>query len=159
MILRKATPGDAAAIAAIWNPIIRDSAVTFTSEEKTEDALVEMIMARGPAFIVAETAGAVLGFASYGAFRDGPGYAHVGEHTIHLAPHARGQGVGRALMRALEAQARRAGIRVLVAGISGENPAACGFHAALGFVEVGRMPGVGCKFGRLMDLILMQKTL
>lgn len=159
MILRPARATDAARIGAIWNPIIRDTAITFTSEQKSEADLVAMIGARGKAFLVAEIEAEVVGFASYGGFRSGPGYAHAREHTILLGEAARGHGIGRALMQALEAQARAEDVHVLVAGISGENPAAVAFHAALGFAEVGRMPEVGRKFGRWMDLVLMQKIL
>ena len=159
MRLRPARVQDAAAIAAIWNPIIRDTAVTFTSVEKAEDDLARSITAAGAVWQVAEIGGEVAGFATYGAFRGGPGYAHVREHTIHLDKAARGRGIGRALMREIEAQARAQGVHVLVAGISGENPGAVAFHAAIGFEEVGRMPQVGRKFERWMDLVLMQKIL
>ena len=159
MILRLATPEDAAEMAAIWNPIIRDTAITFTTEEKTLAGLESMIAAPEGTWLVAEEGGKVLGFAGYGVFRGGPGYAHVREHTILLGEGARGRGIGRALMQALEAEARKAGLHALVAGISGENPGAVAFHAALGFEDVGRMPEVGRKFGRFMDLVLMQKAL
>ncbi|MDV4143746.1 MULTISPECIES: GNAT family N-acetyltransferase [Shimia] len=159
MMVRSARAGDVAAMAAIWNPIIRDTAITFTTEEKTAAGLEAMIAAPEGRWLVAEEDGVVLGFAGYGAFRGGPGYAHAREHTILLGEGARGRGVGRALMRALEAEARDAGIHVLVAGISAENPGAVAFHAALGFAEVGRMPEVGQKFDRWMALVLMQKIL
>lgn len=159
MIIRQAELRDIAPILAFWNPLVRETSVTFTTVEKTSEALSADFTTRGPAFQVAEEADTVLGFASYGAFRSGPGYAHTAEHTVILAPSARGRGIGRALMTRLEGVARAAGIHVLVAGVSGENMGAIAFHRAIGFAEVARMPEVGLKFGRWMDLVLLQKSL
>jgi len=157
MRIRPAGAADIAPILEIWNPLIRDTSVTFTSVEKTHDGLATDIAARGAAFLVAEEAGAIMGFASYGAFRGGPGYVHTAEHTVIVAPSAQGRGAGRALMHALEDQARAAGVHVLVAGVSAENVPAIAFHRAIGFAEAGRLPEVGRKFGRWMDLVFLQK--
>ncbi|EPX85171.1 GNAT family N-acetyltransferase [Salipiger mucosus] len=159
MILRPAREADAEAIAAIWNPLIEGTAVTFTTAPKTPEGLRADIAARGAAFQVAEEGGALLGFATYFQFRGGPGYARTMEHSVQLAPEARGRGIGRALMAALEAEARAQGVHSMFAGVSGENPAGRAFHAALGYREVARLPEVGHKFGRWMDLLLMQKIL
>lgn len=159
MIVRQARIADAAAIAEITNAIIRDTLVTFTTNLRSVESIAEDIQARAPAYLVAEQDGRVLGFATYGLFRAGPGYAHSREHTVQLAPEARGQGVGRALMTALEVAAKAEGVHVLVAGISSANPDAIAFHAALGFAQVGSMPEVGFKWGKRLDLVLMQKIL
>ena len=163
MTIRPATKADCAGIAAIWNPIIRESAATFTTLEKTPGALAAQIAEAGAAnfpFLVAEGEdGAVLGFAFYAQFRAGPGYRHTMEHSVHLAPGARGQGLGRALMAALEAAARERGVHSLVGALSGENAPALDFHRALGFREVGRLARAGRKFDRWMDLVLVQKFL
>ncbi|WP_353474053.1 GNAT family N-acetyltransferase [Salipiger sp. H15] len=159
MIIRPARAEDAAAVAAIWNPIIDDSAATFTTLRKTPEGLQADFAARGPAFLVAEEEGLLLGFATFFQFRGGPGYARTMEHTVILGPAARGRGVGRALMAALMDEARAQGAHSLFAGVSGENPAGVDFHAALGFTEIARLPEVGLKFGRWMDLVLMQKFL
>lgn len=159
MILRQAGPGDIPAILAIWNPIIRDTAVTFTTVEKTPQALADDLAACGRAFLVVEVGGEVVGFARYGAFRGGPGYARTGEHTVILGARARGHGLGRALMARLEEVARAEGLHVLVAGVSGENLGAIAFHEAIGYRQVAHMPEVGHKFGRWMDLVFLQKRL
>ena len=94
MILRLAAAQDAGAVAAIWNPVIRETAATFTTQEKTIAGLTADFAARaaeGKAFLLAEEAGQLLGFATYFQFRNGPGYAHTMEHTIVLAPAARGR--------------------------------------------------------------------
>ncbi|SEP01289.1 phosphinothricin acetyltransferase [Salinihabitans flavidus] len=159
MRIRAAEQGDAAAIAAIWNREIRDGVSTFNTAEKTRIEIAELIAARGAGFIVAYMHGAVIGFATYFQFRGGPGYAHTMEHSIHLAEAARGQGTGRALMAVLEQNARAAGVHSLIAGIGGENLSGVAFHTRVGFAPVARLPEVGRKFGRWMDLVLMQKFL
>ncbi|WP_037308156.1 GNAT family N-acetyltransferase [Ruegeria halocynthiae] len=159
MNIRQAQIGDAAAIARITNAIIRDTLVTFTTTERSVESIATDIETRGSGFLVAVNGRQILGFATYGPFRAGPGYAQCREHSIQLPPEARGQGTGRALMSALESAAQAEGVHVLVAGISSANPDAVTFHAALGFIEVGRLPEVGFKWGKRLDLILMQKIL
>lgn len=161
-MIRDARPDDATAIAAIWNPAIRDTAVTFNSAEKTESDITAMIGDRqraGHAFLVAEREGSVAGFCTYAQFRGGVGYARTMEHTILLSPAAQGTGLGRALLAAVEAHARQRGVISLFAGVSAENPAGRAFHAHMGFAEVAILQRVGFKFGRSMDLVLMQKFL
>jgi len=159
MTIRPADPADAAAIASITNAVIRDSLITFTTDLRTREGIASDIAARRGCYLVAELDGQVVGFATYAPFRSGPGYAHTREHSIQLAPEARGMGLGRALMTVLENAALADGVHVLVAGISSANPQAIPFHAALGFAEVGRMPEVGHKWDRWLDLVLMQKIL
>jgi phosphinothricin acetyltransferase len=157
MILRPATEGDIPAILAIWNPLIRHTAVTFTTEEKTAESLAADLNTRGDAFLVAETGGQIAGFASFGPFRPGPGYAHTAEHTVILAEAARGRGTGRALMSRLEDVAHARQIHTLIGAVSGENRPAIAFHEAIGFARVGHLPQAGRKFGRWMDLVLFLK--
>ncbi|WP_424831141.1 N-acetyltransferase family protein [Ruegeria sp.] len=159
MIIRPATPADVDAIVSITNEVIQDTLVTFTTELRTPAGIAADIKGRSGHYLVAELRDQVVGFATFGPFRAGPGYAKTCEHTIQLSPDARGQGVGKALMKALENVARDNGVHVLVAGISSANPAAIAFHAALGFAEVGRMPEVGRKWDQWLDLVLMQKIL
>ncbi|MEN9411315.1 MAG: hypothetical protein RL216_3289 [Pseudomonadota bacterium] len=161
-MIRDATAADAPGIAAIWNPVIRDTTITFNSAEKSCDEIAAMIRDRqqaGHAFLVSDADGAVAGFATYAQFRGGIGYARTMEHTILLSPTAKGAGLGRALMSAIETHARDAGAISLFAGVSAENPAGRAFHARIGFTEVAILQRVGFKFGRAMDLVLMQKFL
>jgi L-amino acid N-acyltransferase YncA len=157
-MIRPATPADAPAIAAIWNRIIRDTTATFTTTEKDPAAIAAQIGAGTP-WWVALIDGAVQGHATYGQFRGGPGYARSMEHSIHLADAAQGHGLGRALMAALETHAGTQGAHVMVAGISSENPAGQAFHARLGYAHCGRVLQAGYKWGRYLDLVLMQKIL
>lgn len=153
-VIRHATKHDAEWIAAIWNAVIADTLVTFTTEPKTIEAVSKKI-STGPVFVLPDQAG----FATYGPFRDGPGYAATMEHSVYLAPHACGQGLGPVLMDHLTSYAAKSGHRVMIAAISSANPGAVRFHARLGFEKTAHMPEVGYKAGQWLDLILMQKTL
>lgn len=162
MQIRPATAADADAIAAIWNPIIRDTVITFWPTERSQADIAALIAERrrdGFAFLVAIDGDEVTGFASTSRFRGGAGYARTLEHTVHVAEGQRGKGTGRALMAAIQAHARAAGARVLIGAITAGNRASVQFHARLGFAEWGRIPAAGWKFGRFHDLVLMGKDL
>ena len=161
-MIRDARSTDAAGIAAIWNPVIRDTAITFNSAEKTEAEIAKMIAERqaaGHGTWVAEEFGKILGFVTVSQFRGGVGYAHTLEHTVILAPGQSGRGIGRALMSEMENHSREQKAHSVFAGVSGENPAGAAFHEAIGYRLVSILPEVGYKFGRWMDLHLMQKIL
>jgi phosphinothricin acetyltransferase len=158
MIVRPAEMGDADAIAAALNPVIRNTTISFKPYELSLDEVRELI-ATAPGIFVAEVDGKVVGYASYDQFRRGAGYARSMEHSIILAPEARGHGIGRTLMAVVEDHARAAGVGSLWAGVSGENPGGVAFHDRLGFETVAVLPKVGFKFNRWLDLTLMRKWL
>lgn len=161
-MIRPATDADCPAIAAIWNAVIRDTVFTFTTQEKTPAGLRDLLAdctAEGRGLFVAVQGGDIAGFATYAPFRPGPGYAHTMEHSVHVADGARGQGIGRALMAALETHARSRGTHVMIAAISAPNGAARAFHTALGYAQAGSLPQVGFKSGKWLDLVLMHKRL
>ncbi|WP_438670812.1 GNAT family N-acetyltransferase [Pseudogemmobacter sonorensis] len=100
-----------------------------------------------------------MGFARYGQFRSGQGYARSMEHTIILSPAASGRGIGRRLMAAIEDHARASGIHLMIGAVSGENPDGRAFHEAVGYRLMGTIPAAGFKFGRHLDLWLLGKLL
>jgi phosphinothricin acetyltransferase len=160
--IRRALPSDASDIARIWNHYIRGTAITFNPDEKTADQVAALLADRraaGHGTFVAVDGGRLLGFATYGQFRGGAGYARTMEHTILLDPQSCGIGAGRALLAAVEDHARRAGAVDLYAGVSGENPAGRAFHERMGFALIAVLPEVGFKFGRAIDLHLLRKRL
>jgi L-amino acid N-acyltransferase YncA len=104
----------------------------------------------------------VVGWATYGDFRDSvrwPGYQPTVEHSIHVRRDRWGRGIGRRLLQTLSERARQAGKHVMVAAIDASNLGSIRFHERLGFFEVARMPEIGEKFGRRLDLVLMQRML
>ena len=157
-MIRAATSDDTDAIRALWNLAIRETLITFNSVEKTASEVAQAVTAYD-AFFVAEVAGQVVGFSGYGDFRVGIGYAHTKEHTIMLAPAARGHGLGRKLMQAVEDHARAQKVHSMIAGVSASNEMGVPFHTAMGYANVGIVPQAGRKFGAWHDLVLMQKLL
>ncbi|HMN73741.1 MAG TPA: N-acetyltransferase family protein [Rhodoblastus sp.] len=162
LAIRDATAADAAAICAIYNHAVRETTAIWNDVEVDAANRAAWLAERqGAGFpvLVAERAGALAGYATYGPFRPHDGYRFTVENSVYVAETARGGGVGRALMEALVARARKAGLHAMIAGIEAENASSIRLHASLGFVEAGRLPQVGTKFGRWLDLLFMQLTL
>ncbi len=161
-IIRHGHRGDAYAVAAIWNSQIRDTVFTFEQLEYPVDEVAGMIESRqsaGLVWLVAEENDAVVGFATYAPFREGEGYARTMEHSIFLDPDAAGDGLGELLMEALVHEARVRGMHSLIACVTGENDVGLKFHVDQGFKVVGVIPEAGFKFGRWMDLRILQRQL
>jgi L-amino acid N-acyltransferase YncA len=163
--IRAAHDGDLQDVTDIMNALLATTTCEWTDTPHTVEerrAWLERVTAAGHPVFVAADGASVLGWASYGDFRDTakwPGYSGTVELTIHVREAAWGRGVGRLLIDALITHARARGKHVMIAAIDGENDASIRFHERLGFAEVGRLPGVGEKFGRRLDLVLMQRAL
>jgi phosphinothricin acetyltransferase len=161
MDIRDATEADLPAILAITNEAIVNSTAVWSiapATLETRAAWMRERQARGFPVLVAVD-GDVIGFASFGDFRPWDGYLHTVEHSIYVAPSAQGKGAGTALLAALVARATALGKHVMVGGIEAGNTASLALHRRAGFVETGRLPEVGRKFGRWLDLVFMQKVL
>ncbi|MEJ1159630.1 GNAT family N-acetyltransferase [Prosthecomicrobium sp. N25] len=136
---------------AIWNERLVDTADRV--------AWAEARRKLGYPVLVAEVDGRVAGYASFGDFRAFDGYRQTAEHSIYVGAGFRRRGLARLLLVALEERAVAAGKHVLIGGIEAGNAASLALHASLGYVETGRLPEVGRKFGRWLDLVFMQKIL
>lgn len=162
MLIRDATPDDAAAIAAIYNDAVRHTTAILMEGEVDAANRVQWMQTRqalGYPVLVAEADGAVIGYAAFGDWRPFDGFRGTVENSVYVAPAARGQGVAQALLTALIPRARACGKHVIVAAITSENAASLRLHEKLGFVETARMPEVGQKFGRWLELVFLQLRL
>lgn len=102
----------------------------------------------------------VLGYAYAAQFRERAAYAHTFENSVYIAPAAQGQGVGRVLLNELLATLKDDGVREVIAVIGDAgNAASIALHAAAGFQHAGVLGKAGVKFGRWLDVVLMQKSL
>lgn len=161
--VRRGGEADAAAINAIYDPYVRDTAITFDVEPWTLEARRRWIGEFGASgrhqLFVAERAGALVGYACSRRFRDKAAYDTTVETSVYLAPEAHGQGVGRALYEQLFAALGGADAHRLIAGITLPNPASVALHERFGFTPVGILREVGRKLGRYWDVLWMERAL
>lgn len=150
MRLRLATPADGPACAAIYEPYVTDTCISFelTPPDGMEiGARIGRTIDRLP-WVVAEVDGLVRGYAYAGRFRDRPAYDWTAETTVYVDREIQGRGIGRAAMGAVVAILRLQGFHVAVAGVTPPNPGSVGLHLALGFERIGLFEEVGWKDGR-----------
>lgn len=164
MDLDDAVAEDLPAIVAIFNEVVATSTAIYRDDPfSLEDRAAWLAERRADGFpvLVAREGGGgrVVAVGSYGRFRPTPGYRTTVEHTVMVDPAWRGGGLGTALVEALVARAAAAGYHAMVASIDAENVGSIRLHERLGFVEVGRMPEVAWKFGRWLELVLLQRRL
>jgi L-amino acid N-acyltransferase YncA len=160
--IRDATETDLPAILAIHNEAVLHGTSIWSTVPVDLDnrrAVLADRRAKGYAFLVADEGGTVLGYASFGDFRPHDGYYKTVEHSVYVHPDHQRRGVASRLMGPLIEAARGCGKHVMIGGIDATNAPSIRFHEGFGFVETGRLPAVGFKFGRYLDLVFMQKML
>ena len=164
MIIRPATSDDCARIAEIYAPAVTHGTTSFEVTAPDADEMsrrLRTITDGGFPYLAAERDSAVIGYAYVTAYRTRPAYRYTVENSVYVAPEAQRGGVGRALLDALIEECTARGFRQIIAviGDSPNQPGSIGLHQACGFVEVGRLPDVGLKFGGWRDTLIMQRAL
>ncbi len=163
MEIRAARPADLPAIERIYAHHVLHGTGTFEEEPPSTVEIGERMrrgLDAGYCWLVAADETGVLGFGYYGPFRERAAYHHTVEDSIYVREDVLGQGVGKALVARLIAIATEAGFRQMLALIGdSDNVASIGMHASLGFARVGVLRATGRKFGRLLDVVIMQKAL
>ena len=163
LVIRPSAPADVPAIAAIYGWNVLNGTGTFELDAPDEAEIARRrddVLGKGLPWLVAERAGDVLGYAYANHFRPRRAYRFCLENSISLAPAARGQGVGRLLLAELIARCEAAGARQMLAVIGDSaNEASIAVHRRLGFEHTGVMTSAGWKFGRWLDVVVMQRAL
>lgn len=160
-----ATTADLPAIVGIYNDVIATTTAIYRDDPVTlADRAAWLAERRADGFpvLVARdgATGHAIAFGSYGWFKASPpGYATTAEHTVLVAPHARGAGLGTRLVEALVAHAREKGFHMMVGLIDAANAGSIALHERLGFAETGRLPQVARKDGAWVDLVIVQRAL
>jgi len=156
---RPARPGDADAIARIYNQGIDDRIGTFEIEPRSRGDVLSWLDAGYP-LVVGEDCGEVVAWASAPPYRaHRPAYAGVGDFSIYVAREARGRGAGRATLQALIDEAERRGYWKLVSRIFPENEASLALCRRLGFREVGVYRRHGKLDGEWRDCVIVERLL
>jgi L-amino acid N-acyltransferase YncA len=163
LILRDATSSDIPAITEIYRESVLNGVASYEMTPPDEAEMASrfsVITGNGYPYIAAVDAdGMLLGYAYASAFRTRTAYRFLVEDSIYLAPEARGQGIGKALLDALISRCTELGFRQMIAVIGGAHPASVAVHRAAGFEHGGLMKGTGFKHGRWLDTIIMQLPL
>lgn len=161
---RRAVVGDLAGIFEIYDHEITGGVATFETMVRTPEQRLEWWAAhppeRYPVMVAEDGAGGIIGWAALSSWSARPAYARTAESSVYVRSDWRGRGVGRSLMTALLAETLHGtGVRVVVARIVQPNPGSNRLHESLGFSRVGVLRRCGEKFGRILDVLLMDLQL
>jgi phosphinothricin acetyltransferase len=162
-MIRPCEPADVPAVQAIYAHHVATSLATFDEVAPSVDemsARLREVAGGGFPFVVGEIDGRVAGYGYASPFRARAAYRFTCENSVYIAPEMLRRGVGQAIMREVIDACRRRGLRQMLAviGDSG-NAASIGLHSRLGFEHTGIFRDVGFKFGRWVDVVLMQLDL
>ncbi len=162
MRTRLARPTDAAALADIYNREVLETTVTFDLEPRSVAQQAAWQAERSGAHAVTVAAGRddePVGFAALSPYRDRPAYRTSVEDSVYVHHEHRGRGIGRLLLADLVDVAAERGFHTVVARVVGGHEASIALHAAAGFTHIGTEREVGRKFGRWLDVVVMQRLL
>ncbi len=157
--IRPAQLSDLNTITEIYNEAIRTTTATFDTEPKTKDEQKAWFDSHGPRYpiLVAESNGVVIGWACLSKWSDRCGYSGTAEISLYVKQEFRGKGIGKGLMEAIISEGKRVGLHTVIGRIAEGNDVSVHLAESLGFRHIGVMKEVGRKFGRLLDVHLMQK--
>jgi L-amino acid N-acyltransferase YncA len=163
LVIRPSETADLPAITAIYAWNVLNGTGTFELDVPDQAEMSRRrddVLGKGLPWLVAERDGLVLGYAYANHFRPRRAYRFCLEDSIYLADAARGQGLGTLLLAELVSRCEAAGARQMLAVIGDSaNAGSIGVHRALGFEHTGILRSAGWKFGRWLDVVLMQKPL
>jgi L-amino acid N-acyltransferase len=153
----------ATAILGILNDAIVNSTALYDYQPRLSESMAGWFKTkesgRFPVIGAEDNTGKLLGFATYGTFRNWPAYKYTVEHSVYVHRDHRGNGIGYALMERLISLAEKQDYHVIVGGIDQSNSASVGLHQKLGFEHAGTVRQAGFKFGRWLDLSFYQLVL
>jgi L-amino acid N-acyltransferase YncA len=159
VVIRSASSQDLPAITDIYNEAILTTTATFDTEPKTAEEQRAWFAKHGNRnpLLVADDDGLVVGWASLSEWSDRCAYSDTAEVSLYVRSEHQGKGTGRRLLKAILQAGGSSGLHTVIARIAEGNQASIRLHESVGFEHIGVMKEVGKKFGRLLDVYLMQK--
>ena len=161
--IRSSRDDDIAAVSAIYAHHVLHGVASFEEVPPPADEIArrrQAVIELGLPYLVAERNGKVVGYCYAGPFRPRIGYRFTLEDSVYVDANEVGRGIGRRLLEQVVARCTELGYRQMVAVIGGrETVGSIKLHEALGFAHIGILPAVGFKFGRWIDIVMMQRTL
>lgn len=156
MKIRSARETDLPDLLDIHNYAVRNLAAAWTEHEDTLEDRAAWLKGRQdeglPVLVAVDEQDRFLGFGTYGSFRSRSGYRLTVEHSIYVQPDVQARGIGKMLLQALIDDARKQGFHVMVGAVDSDNEQSLKFHEKMGFEISSRLPEIGTKFGRWLDL-------
>jgi phosphinothricin acetyltransferase len=158
-VIRKAVENDVPRITTIYNEAVEHTTATFDTMQRSVEDRVAWFRSHGAKHpvLVAEKQGMIAGWASLSPWSDRCAYETTAEVSLYVHSEYRGRGIGKALFSRLVEAADAAGMHCLLARIAEGNKASVNLHESFGFRTVGVMHEVGFKFGRFLDVTLMER--
>ena len=159
MEIRLARISDAESIMEIYNDEVTSGTATFDLTPRSLQEQKDWLSERSGVHVVliAESEREVIGFGSLSRYQTRPAYSTTVENSVYVRPSDQGKGVGLALLDALIKKAAEHGFHTIIARISAESQGSIATHKKAGFNEVGREIETGRKFGRWLDVVVMQR--
>ena len=159
LIIRRAQLEDLEPITEIYNEAVLITVATFDTEPKTVDQQRIWFENHGPKYpiLVAELDGVTIGWASLSQWSDRCAYSDTAEISLYVKEEFREKGIGRKLMKSIIQEGQKVGLHTVIARITEGNEISVHLHESVGFQHIGIMREVGRKFGKLLDVYLMQK--
>ena len=160
MNIRRATINDLDAITEIYNEAILKTTATFDTEIKNRKEQKKWFEDHGSKnpIIVADENGIIFGFASLSKFSDRCAYSDTAEISLYVREELQGKGIGKKLMESIIKEGKKVGLHAIISRITEGNEKSIYLHKSVGFEHIGIMKEVGLKFGKRLDVYLMQKT-
>jgi L-amino acid N-acyltransferase YncA len=157
--IRKAVIADIPTITEIYNEAILTTDATFDNEPKTIAEQKRWFKAHGVRnpIIVAEINGEVVGWASLSEWSTRCAYADTAEISLYVKESFRNRKIGKSLMQVALSEGKKAGLHTIISRITSGNDVSIQLHRQFGFEDIGTMKEVGKKFGRSLDVCIMQK--